>query len=246
MQIEFLGTGGYHPNERRHTACVMLPEIGLVFDAGTAFFRVPERLQTSELTVFLSHAHLDHIAGLTFPLVPMVNGKLRTLRVYGTSTTLTAVRQHLFADPLFPVQPNFEYIELDGDVILPDGGVLRHTPLNHPGGSNGFRIDWPERSLAYITDTTAGPDGVDADFIRGVDLLIHECNFADDMREWALKTGHSHLTPVLELARDAEVGRLILLHIDPECPGDDPIGLNGAQNIFPGTVVAEDGDLFEF
>ena len=55
-----------------------------------------------------------------------------------------------------------------------------------------------------------------------------------------------YLTPVLELARDAEVGRLILLHIDPECPGDDPIGLNGAQNIFPGTVVAEDGDLFEF
>jgi ribonuclease BN (tRNA processing enzyme) len=245
MRIEFLGTGGYHPNERRHTACVMLPEIGVVFDAGSGFFRVPERLQTSELSVFLSHAHLDHIVGLTFPLVSMEKGQLQRLRVYGTSTTLAAVQQHLFANALFPVQPNYEYIELNGDVTLPDGGVLRHTPLEHHGESNGFRIDWPEKSLAYITDTTAGPDGVDAEFIRGVDLLLHECNFSDDMREWALKMGHSHLTPVLELARDAEVDRLILLHIDPQLGGDDPIGLVGLREIFPRTVVAEDGDVFE-
>jgi hypothetical protein len=65
MRVEFLGTGGYHPNERRHTACVLLPEIGLAFDAGTSVFRLPPRLESKELDVFLSHAHLDHIAGLT-------------------------------------------------------------------------------------------------------------------------------------------------------------------------------------
>jgi ribonuclease BN (tRNA processing enzyme) len=53
MELHFLGTGGYHPNERRHTACLMLPELGVVFDVGTAAFRIPPRLQTSELTVFL-------------------------------------------------------------------------------------------------------------------------------------------------------------------------------------------------
>lgn len=244
MQIEFLGTGGYHPNERRHTACVMLPEIGLVFDAGTGFFRVPDRLQTTELSIFLSHPHLDHIAGLTFPLVAMMNGQLEHVRVYGTKTTLAAVREHLFAEALFPVDPDFEYIELNGDVTLSDGGVLRHIPLKHHGESNGFRIDWPERSMAYITDTTAGPEGVDMEFVRGVDLLIHECNFADDMRDWAMTTGHSHLTPVLELARDAAVGRLILMHIDPQHPEDDPIGLERPQSIFANVTLAEDRSTF--
>ena len=60
MKIVLLGTGGYHPNERRHTACVMLPELGLIFDAGSSFFRVPARLRTRDLDIFLTHAHLDH------------------------------------------------------------------------------------------------------------------------------------------------------------------------------------------
>ena len=48
MKVALLGTGAYHPNERRHTACVMLPEIGVIFDAGTSFFRVTSRLKTRE------------------------------------------------------------------------------------------------------------------------------------------------------------------------------------------------------
>ncbi len=51
MQVVLLGTGGYHPSELRHTACVMLPELGIVFDAGTSFFRVRELLCTSNLDV---------------------------------------------------------------------------------------------------------------------------------------------------------------------------------------------------
>ena len=108
MRIEFLGTGGYHPNERRHTACVMLPETGIVFDAGTGFFRVPQRLETSDLQVFLSHAHLDHIVGLTYPLVPMMSGRLKHLRIHGTPSTLAAVQEHLFAAALFPLKPEMK------------------------------------------------------------------------------------------------------------------------------------------
>ena len=44
----------------------MLPEVGVVLDAGTGFYRVREHLRTSELDVFLTHAHLDHVVGLTY------------------------------------------------------------------------------------------------------------------------------------------------------------------------------------
>lgn len=245
MRAELLGTGGYHPNERRHTSCIMLAECGVVFDAGTAFFRVPQRLQGETLQVFLSHSHIDHIVGLTFPLVAMMSGRLKRVRVYGSERTITGVRRHLFSDEMFPVQPDFEYIELPERIAVDGDGVLTHCPLEHPGESTGFRIDWPHRSLAFITDTIASQDAPYAEFIRRVDVLIHECNFPDSMSDWAFKTGHSHTTAVAELAREADVGRLVLTHIDPQRTDDDPVGLETARAIFPRTTVAEDLHVVE-
>ena len=244
MRLIFLGTGGYHPNERRHTASLLLPEIGVALDAGTGFFRATERLKTSTLDVFLTHAHLDHVCGLTFLLVPMLRGDIDRLRVFGSRDTLLAIRNHLLANELFPVMPAFEWLELNDPIELSDGGQLTWTRLIHPGGSVGFRIDWPDRSLAYITDTTA--PGEYADFIRGVDLLIHECYFPDTLSEWADKTGHSAATPVARLAKSAQVGRLLLVHIDPQRPDDDPVGISSIRRIFPNTELAEDLLEIEF
>ena len=107
MRVQFLGTGGYHPNERRHTACIMLPEMGVIFDAGTSFFRVASHLMTRELDIFLTHAHLDHIVGLTYFLVPMFNKLVERVRVHSAPEYLDARRAlaHLFSQPMFPVPP---------------------------------------------------------------------------------------------------------------------------------------------
>lgn len=238
MRLRFLGTGGYHPNARRHTACILLPESGVVFDAGTSFFRLAEHLETDSVHIFLTHAHLDHVAGLTFFLVPLLFGKVRRAQVSSGEKYLQGIREHLFSESIFPVLPGYEFSVLAEETVLPCGGVLRHCPLKHPGGSIGYRIDWPEKSLAYITDTTV--DGTYHDFVRGVDLLIHECYFPDSAAEWAAKTGHSHTSMVAQLAMDAGVGRLMLVHIDPQRPDDDPIDIAVARAIFPNTEVAED------
>jgi len=238
MKVHFLGTGGYHPNERRHTACILLPEVGVVFDAGTAVFRVAARLATRDLHVFLTHAHLDHIVGLTYLLGPMHTGQIQSVAVYGAREYLDAIRTHLFSQPLFPVLPAFEFHVLNERVVLPGGGELTHCRLNHPGGALGYRAWWPGHSMAYITDTVA--DGSYTDFVRGVDLLIHECNFADDSAAWAAKTGHSHTSAAAQAARDAGVKRLLLTHFDPRHPEDDPVDVGAARAIFAATELAHD------
>ena len=244
MRVVFLGTGGYHPNERRHTASVLLPDAGVALDAGSGFFRVQNAIRSSTLDVFLTHAHLDHVCGLTFILVPLLRGDLERVRVFGTKNTLHAVRTHLLAHELFPVEPDFEWHILDGSVALPDNGELTWISLEHPGGSVGFRLDWPGKSLAYITDTTA--PGNYADFVRGVDVLIHECYFPDELDDWAQRTGHSSSSNVAKLARAAKVKRLYLVHVDPQRPDDDPVGLNGIRAIFPKTELTEDLMEIEF
>ncbi len=246
MRLIFLGTGGYHPNERRHTASLLLPDIGLALDAGTGFFRVQDRLQTDTLDVFLTHAHLDHVCGLTFFLVPVLRGDVTSVRVHGSPKTLAAVRQHLFAEELFPVAPPFEWCELSVTIPIEiaDDGKLTCFELEHPGGCLGYRIDWKNRSVAYITDTTA--PGNYLAFIKDVDVLIHECYFPDEMRDWAQKTGHSSATAVAEVARDCGAKRLYLVHSDPQHPEDDSIGLDRIQRIFPAAELAEDLQEIEF
>ena len=147
---------------------------------------------------------------------------------------------------LFPAQLPFTGSPLTAPVPLAGGGKLTHFPLDHPGGSVGFRLDLPGRSMAYITDTTAREDASYIPHIRGVDLLVHECNFPDSHQEWAEKTGHSCLTSVLKLAKAADVGRLVLTHMDPLNNSDDPVGLSASRMIFPNTVIASDLMEVEF
>ena len=122
MRLSLLGTTGYHPNQRRHTACLMIPEMGIVLDAGTGMYRVGQHLCTSNLDIFLTHAHLDHIAGLPMLIDSIFTDEVDIpVTVYGRAETLKAIQDHLF---------NW--------VIWPDFAVL-------PNPENPMR--WPKRTM---------------------------------------------------------------------------------------------------
>ena len=246
MRLLLLGTTGYHPNNQRQTACFMLPDSGVVLDAGTAMFRVRDHLSTDTLDIFLSHAHLDHVVGLTFLYDVLWERSMRHVVVHATADKLAAIRRDLFSNDLFPAPPQFECSPLADRVVLPDGGIVSHFPLEHPGGSVGFRIDWPGKSLAYVTDTTAHANANYIERIRGVDLLIHECTFPDGWEDRASFTGHSCTTPVAQVAAAAGVGRLILVHVNPMDVSEDPVGLPSARKIFPAVELGQDNMVIEF
>jgi ribonuclease BN (tRNA processing enzyme) len=247
MKIILLGSGGYFPNRRRQTACLMIPEAGVVLDAGTAAFEIDGLVATDGLDVFLSHAHLDHVFGLTC-LLGLYDGQGdRRIRVHAERPKIQAIREHLFSELLFPVAPPCTFVELSGDVALPGEGNLAWFPLErHPGGSVGFRLEWPGHSLAYVTDTVAAVDADYVEHIRGVDLLIHEAYFNDDQRAMAELTGHSCVTDVARVARAAQVKRLVMVHMNPLCDEDQPLDLTAARQLFPSLEIGKDGMEVEF
>lgn len=217
MQLHCLGTAGYHPNETRHTSSYFLPEAGIVLDAGTGTFRLPELIQTSQLDVLLSHAHLDHVAGLTFLLGILFQRPVDKVRVWGQAEKLNAVQDHLVNDLLFPVKLPVTWCPIDVlEQIELDGCRVTWRPQEHPGGSVAYRLDFAnQKSLVYATDSNGEHDQETLDWMSSADILLHECNFQDHQKEWAIKTGHCYVGRVAEIARVTSPKQLLLTHVNP-------------------------------
>lgn len=241
MKLHCLGTTGYHPSETRHTSCYFIPEAGLVLDAGSGIFRLPELIETDHLDILLSHAHLDHVFGLTFLLDILFQRPVASVRVWGESQKLDAIKEHLFSEFLFPVLPDVQWRPLPSEPFDLEGGARVTTfPLEHPGGTVGFHLQFADVAMAYVTDTTADTEAAYVKQIHGVNHLLHECNFRTSQAEWAVKTGHSYCERVGEVAAKAKVGRTWLCHLNPLEKGDDPVGIDDAKKHFPHTQVVAD------
>jgi ribonuclease BN (tRNA processing enzyme) len=230
MKLHCLGTAGYHPSAKRHTASFFLREANILLDAGTGVFRLDQLIHAPELSILLSHAHLDHIVGLTYFLDLVAITPLERIHLYGEAEKLEAIEQHLFQEAIFPVLPPIVWHPIDtfGEDWQIGQASVTWFPLQHPGGSVGYRLQFPGLSLAYVTDTTSRSDSEYWSRIQGVDWLIHECNFGDEHQELAEKTGHSWTSAVLENAYRHKIQRLVLIHINPLDDRPDPIGLAAA------------------
>jgi ribonuclease BN (tRNA processing enzyme) len=102
------------------------------------------------------------------------------------------------------------------------------------------------KSLIYATDTSGDVSAESIRWMHAADLLMHECYFRDSEKQWAVKTGHCWTSRAAEIARDAEVKKLLLTHINPMAVGDDPVDLKTAAVLYPGAMVAGDGDIIHF
>lgn len=223
-----------------------------MLDAGSGLFRVEPLLESEEISVVLSHAHLDHVFGLTFFLDFVAVTPLQKIHVYGERNKLEAVRKHLFSELLFPVLPPIVWHSIEdlGRSFRIGNVECRWFSMDHPGGSVGYRFDWQNLSLAYITDTTAARHAPYWREIQGVDWLIHECNFTDQWIDLAIKTGHSWTSAVLECAAQAHIQRLILTHINPLAGNKDPLEIDkyleqGGNHLPSKLVIAQDSMVID-
>ncbi|MEY4722530.1 MAG: hypothetical protein RLZZ324_43 [Candidatus Parcubacteria bacterium] len=227
MKLHILGSAGYHPNGFRETTCMMIPELGIVLDAGSGFYRVRGLLdqvpKDLPLKTFISHGHIDHTIGLTYGIdVLWRTGRKAAVIAHGDH--LRAIRDQLFGGPLFPLPVShpaigYELIAAEpGMTGAGPGGAweangVRYVPISlpHPGGSTGYRLSLPNgRDIVYVTDACA--DEVPTSFVKGAHTLIHECNFTDDLAELARNSGHSTTSQVFNLAKRAGVQRLVCMH----------------------------------
>ncbi len=97
------------------------------------------------------------------------------------------------------------------------------------------------RKIVYTGDTA--PFDELADFAKDADVLVHEATVEASLEEQMNRFGHSSARQAAELAKRANVRKLMLVHISPRYKSPEPIKKE-AMAIFPNTVVPSDLDEF--
>lgn len=120
-------------------------------------------------------------------------------------------------------------IKNGADYVTPEGKTVSNSLLTRPSA--------PSRSYAYCSDTICLPFIVEQ--IKGVDLLFHEATFADEDAPRARETFHTTAAQAAEIARRAEVKKLLIGHFSARYE-DENVLLQEASAIFPDTQLAKE------
>ena len=191
--------------------------------------------------ILLSHTHWDHIQGFPFFAPLFIPGNEFTICApEGMNTSLADVLAGQMEFTYFPV----ELSQLPGKISfreLSEGtheiaGLQVSTQfLNHPALCLGYKVEADGVSVAYLSDhepfsetlwrADAEPGHIEsilhpndrrhAEFMRGVDLVIHDTQYTPEEYLTKKNWGHSTYEYAVDVAAASGVRHLALIHHDP-------------------------------
>ena len=247
MRVTFHGVRGSTPCQsddiRRYggnTSCVSLDapdQQPLLLDMGTGLRYYGKKFPTDQIfrgSCLLTHLHWDHVQGLPF-FVPLLHEGAQ-LDVFGPAQddgrSLEEVVSFTIRPPLFPVSVD----ELPGSVKFHDTADtefsigefnVKARMIPHLGPTLGFRVEWQDRSIAYLSDHQQPFDGSYSaspgalELVEGVDLLIHDAQYTQPEFKTKSTWGHCTVDYAVWFAAQAGAKRLALFHHDPSRRDDD-------------------------
>ena len=199
MRIRILGCSGGIGGGSRTSS--ILVDGDVLIDAGTGIGDMSLYDLDRIRHVFLTHAHLDHIAGLPMLIDSIFDENFEVpLTVYARQETLTAVQEHVFNDVIWP--------DFSG-LPTPEHPMLRYQPLN-PGETisighrdfNAIDVRHTVPSLGYTVRNSCGSFAVSGDtktnetlwpVLNACDdlkVLVIEVSFPNEMEALANDAGH--------------------------------------------------------
>ncbi|MFT4172568.1 MAG: 3',5'-cyclic-nucleotide phosphodiesterase [Rhodocyclaceae bacterium] len=199
MDVSILGcSGGIGGADVRTTA--LRVDHDILIDCGTGV----GALELSELAaidhVFLTHAHMDHIA-----LLPMLIDSASELRdkpliVHAREETLQVLHAHIFNWRIWPdftripspqaPSLKFERIRVGQTVQLGERRITA-MPATHAVPALGYRLAAAGGSLAFTGDTALSDELVAAlNAMDDLRYLLVETAYADSQRELAMAARH--------------------------------------------------------
>lgn len=199
MRIRILGCSGGIGAGSRTSA--MLVDDDVLIDAGTGIGDLALEDLDHIRHVFLTHAHLDHIAGLPMLVDSVFDPDFEVpMTVYAREETLRAVQDHLFNDAIWPdfarlpapERPMLRYrVTSPGDTVHIDGRDFYAIDVSHSVPSLGFTVSNSQGAFAVSGDTkTNATLWPVLNACEDLKLLVIEVSFPDEMESLAADAGH--------------------------------------------------------
>ena len=224
MKLKILGCSGGIGGDLRTTS--MLIDHDVLIDAGTGV----GDLSIGELAlidhVFITHAHMDHVASIPFVVDTVGWMRDNPLTLHATADTIEILQEHLFNWKLWPdfaqipvpAYPSLRYEEIKlGRTVTLAGRHFTALPANHVVPAVGYRVDSGKSSLVFSGDTTTN-DALwrEVNEIPNLRYLIVETALSDRERDLAIAS--KHLCPSLlaaELEKLKLAPEVFITHLKP-------------------------------
>lgn len=199
MRVKVLGCSG--AEMPGHNPSSFLIDDVIALDAGSITSALPEKQQWKVKSIFVTHAHLDHIRGIPFLADNIIINKPDLkFEVLSIRPIIKALKDNLlnstiwpdFTDIPHPKDGIIKLVEImEGKEISNFNYQITPIAVNHTVPAVGYLIvDKNGKSLFYTGDT--GPTKKTWKRLkeRCLDALIIEVSFPNKMKELALLTGH--------------------------------------------------------
>ena len=269
MKIKFYGVRGSIPvcgpayeQFGGNTTCICLirekVDRIVIIDAGTGIRNLGKELVAKHykqelINIAFTHFHWDHIQGFPFFLPAYDKNQRIGIHVMGSNRHFKNIREifNLMMQPeYFPVQleemgAKFEFPSL-GDEGTYYGAHVISVPQQHKsyGGSWALRIEDVDATAVICTDIEHG-DTIDeriVELANNADLLVHDGQYTEEEYKKLKGWGHSTWQQAVEVARRANVKKLVVTHHDPDHDDNFLIALEKeCQQAFPNSVFAREG-----
>ena len=125
-------------------------------------------------------------------------------------------------------------IKSGADFQTEDGTLIPNSELTYE--------PYKQRSYAFCSDTAYNEAIIP--IIKNVDLLYHEATFKEEHNKEAKNTTHSTARQAAEIAKKANVKKLIVGHFSARYKSIEDLAAE-AISVFPKTIAAEDGFVEE-
>jgi ribonuclease Z len=191
--------------------------------------------------LILTHEHADHVSG--FPLFMekiWLAQRRRPIPVRGPAPALDQARRifEAFDTSGWKGLPEIEWgevpLEEGSEVWSSDRWRITASPGQHSVPVIGIRVAERGGGVVTYSSDTERADAI-VRLARESDILVHEAT--GDF------SGHISARGAAEVAREAGVGRLVLVHIPPRFTDED---LAAASEVFDATEVGSDGGRYTF
>ncbi len=240
MKLRVLGCSGGVAAGLETTSFLIDGDILLDSGTGVAGLTMEELLQVKD--IFITHSHLDHIAGLPLIVDTLFGNQTEALRVHAHPVTIKALMDHIFNWVIWPDFTEIEFKGLKavefipmehGEVLEIRGRSIEMIPVAHTVPCVAYRVENLEngKALAFSGDTATNDTLWPAlNKHDSLDMLLIECGFPDSYADIAELS--KHYCPKT-LAEDLEK-----LKFDP------PIGISHLKPGHEAGIVWEIAEAF--